>query len=61
MQASVAIALALDSVFVCVNARGHVGRSQQQLLQLVRKRIGEISWQIIVVLVKAENNDYIHN
>lgn len=43
VQASVAIAVTVDSIFVCVDARGHVGRSQQQLLQLVRKRVGEIS------------------
>lgn len=43
MQASVAVAVNVDSVFVCVAARGHVGRSQQQLLQLGRKRRREIS------------------
>lgn len=43
VQASVAVAVAVDSVFVCVEARGHVGRSQQQLLQLPRKRTGQVS------------------
>lgn len=37
MEASVAIAMALDSIFVRVDACGHVGRSQQQLLELGEK------------------------
>ena len=41
VQASVAIAMTVDSVFVCFDARGHIGRSQQQLLQLVREKIGK--------------------
>lgn len=34
MQAPVAIAMAVASVFVCVGAAGHVGRSQEQRHQL---------------------------
>lgn len=43
VQASVAVAVAVDSVFVCVESCGHVGRSQQQLLQLARKRTEQVS------------------
>lgn len=38
MEASVAIAMAEDSIFVSVDACGHVDRSQQQLLELREKK-----------------------
>lgn len=42
MEASVAIAMA---IFECIDACGHVGRSQQQLLELGKKkqRVGDTS------------------
>lgn len=47
VEASVAEAVAVDSVLVCVQAGRHVGRSQQELLQLVRKRGRgrSVTWQ----------------
>lgn len=38
-QASVAVAMAIHALFVHVHACRHVGRRQQQLLQLRRKKI----------------------
>lgn len=28
----------VDTIFVCIDARGHVGRTQQQFLQLVKEK-----------------------
>lgn len=38
MEASVAIAMAVDAIFMCLNACGYVERSQQQLLELGKKK-----------------------